>query len=124
MNKLLSKKILSLTIILTLVFSFTSAVGAAEEEKQITLSLNSAYSENLSLDSVYSLTPEQEELAEYINAQLKECKEEVDIEKYGLENNEENSNLISNIISGELPECFHISGQFVIMVVGNNIASI
>ena len=114
MNKLLSKKILSLTIILTLVFSFTSAVGAAEEEKQITLSLNSAYSENLSLDSVYSLTPEQEELAEYINAQLKECKEEVDIEKYQLEYNEENLNLIRNILSGELPECFHISGNFAV----------
>ena len=122
--KLFLRKILSLVVVTALAFSFTSVATAETDEKQTVASADALYSEDVYNQKGNMSETKYEQLAEDINAQLKECKEEVDIEKYGLENNEENSNLIRNILSGELPECFHISGQFSIMAVGNYIASI
>lgn len=123
-NKLLFKKIISSVLSVLIVFSCSSVVIAKTLEQQIKLSLAPIYSENFDTKLSGSLTPSQEELAESINAQLKAFKTEVDISNFYLRNNEINKQLIVNILSGELPECFHISTSFSIRYTSTYITKI
>ena len=111
-NKLFLRKILSLVVVTALAFSFTSVATAETEEKQTVASADALYSEDVYNQKGNMSETKYEQLVGDINSAIKDFKEEVDIEKYQLEDNEENLNLIRNILSGELPECFHISGQF------------
>ena len=113
-SKLPFKKIISSVLSVLIVFSCSFAAYGETVEQQIELSLAPMYSEEYDIELSNSLTPFQERLAESINTQLKAYKKEVDISDFYLPYTEANKRLIVTILSGELPECFHISVSFYI----------
>ena len=113
-SKLPFKKIISSVLSVLIVFSCSFAAYGETVEQQIELSLAPMYSEEYDIELSNSLTPFQERLAESINTQLKAYKKEVDISDFYLPYTEDSKRLIVTILSGELPECFHISVSFYI----------
>lgn len=113
-SKLPFKKIISSVLSVLIVFSCSFAAYGETVEQQIELSLAPMYSEEYDIELSKGLTFYQEILAESINTQLKAYKKEVDISDFYLPYTEANKRLIVTILSGELPECFHIGVSFAI----------
>lgn len=102
------KRLLALIICFTLLFcNFSTDAFAAETEIQ--LSLNTSLSGAL---ENYSVEREDEELVESIKTQLMNFEERVDIYDFKLKNTKENQQKIIDILSGGIPECFHIELAF------------
>jgi len=92
---------------------------AYEQEQGVTLSLETrlATSSNVRANSDAALE-------ESINTQLKNFEKNVNIYEFKLCNNEQNQQKIVDILSGALPECFHISEEFSISDNGEYIIEI
>ena len=102
------KKTVALILCITLLCSaFNFSVFAAESEIQLTLNtaLSGAY-EN------YSVERDDAELVESIKTQLMNFETRVDIYDFKLKNTVENQMKIVDILSGGIPECFHIELGF------------
>ena len=96
------KRSIALILSVALLFSIFS-LDVFAEEQSVTVNLktysSAAPEARMSHDAA---------LAESINTQLKNFAESVDISQFKLAPTQENINKIRNIISFELPECFHI----------------
>lgn len=111
------KKALSLLLVLLLLCSAFPLEAFAKEEyiSDLELSLFAAPETRTNRDA---------ELAESIDTQLKNFNSRVDIYEFRLPANEANEKKIINILSGGLPECFHIDSSFELATKGGYISGI
>lgn len=114
----LKKATAALIAVLT-VFSFFAIATSAETEKRYELNIDYTYSAPAVMTASESGTDE-DALVAYLTEQMKNCAEQIDIEKFGVGYDVAGVTLLTNIISGSLPECFHIS-EIGIGVNNNNI---
>lgn len=120
MPKTAIKRLTAIIILVTLLLSiFSLDVFAYEQEQGVTLSLETrlATASNVRVNSDAALE-------ESINTQLKNFEKNVNIYEFKLCNNEQNLQKIVDILSGALPECFHISEEFSISDNGEYIIEI
>lgn len=118
MLKNLLKKSIALVILTALLFSnFSLDVFAKEETVELTLNTYMSASTG-------ARTSHDVALAESINTQLKNFEERVDIYDFKILDTDENVQKIINLLSGELPECFHIELGFSISSKGAYISAI
>lgn len=119
MFKCLAKKIICLILCMAvLICSFP--LNAFAQEEIIELTLKSHLSGVSSMRGV----EDYQELADSINEQLKNFESRVDIYDFKILNTAENQKLIVDILSGGLPECFHIDLEFGIGTKGQYISSV
>ena len=118
MIKVAAKKLVSVMISFVLLFSVFS-LDAFAEEQEIAVSVETRLA-----SSVDPRTNHDAALAESINTQLKNFNELVDISEFNLTLNATNQQKIIDILSGGLPECFHIALSFSFIPRGGRIVAI
>lgn len=122
MLKTFFKRTVALMLCATLLFcSFAVDVFAEETIIIKTLTINSAMS---AAPSAASVDESDEALINSINSQLKAYNTSASILKFKLPYNQESIDKIKGIMSGELPECFHLDVSFQISVIGGYIFQI
>jgi len=102
------KKLMALILCVTLLFS-TFTFNTSAEENEISLTLNTVLSD---APTERQVIRDDKELAASMNEQLKNFEEYVDISDFKLTITEENIQKVVDILSGGLPECFHIATGF------------
>ena len=118
MIKVATKKLVSVIISFVLLFSVFS-LDAFAEEQEIAVSVETRLASSVDPRTNYDAA-----LAESINIQLKNFNACVDISEFKLFNNATNQQKIIDILSGGLPECFHIAVRFSISSDGYYISAI
>lgn len=112
-----TKKVISLILcIAVLICSLPLSTFAQEERLELTLKTYQSCAPSMRMVQDY------QELADSMNEQLKNYKSKIDIYDFKLKPTLENQQLIIDILSGGLPECFHISLEFSISTSGQYMA--
>ena len=123
MAKTTFKKCLALIICVVVFACNVPFTAFAEKSGEINLTLNTYANTALELDQPMAVKGD-EALIESINTQLKNYNEQVDIYKFKIRFTSENQQKIVDILSGGLPECFHIAINFSISILDNYISAI
>ncbi len=107
------KKWLALICSIIMILCSFPVTAFAQTENEITLTLDSYASTRIDATQYMGLKDNNDSaLVESIKTQLENLDEYIDISEFGLLNTEENQQKIINILSYEIPECFHIAQNF------------
>ena len=109
------KKWLALICSIVMILCSFPVTAFAQTENEITLTLDSYASTRIDATQYMGLKDNNDSaLVESIKTQLEYLDEDIDISEFGLLYTEENQQKIINILSYEIPECFHIAQNFAI----------
>ena len=86
--------------------------SASAKEYKLKLNLSTYLDASFNIEQPMLVYDEDKALAESINTQFKDFKEDVDISAFKIRNTEANQQRIVEILSYGLPECFHLNTSF------------
>lgn len=110
-----------IALILCVVLLFANLpLSAFAQEQTVELTLESYFSGTPSTQKV----PTYRALADSMNEQLKNFEERIDIYDFKILDTEENQQIIIDILSGGLPECFHIALGFSLASRGDYLSAV